>query len=383
MSTLGRCLSGDVTDDQSNLFLLGTGSNGKSVLMKMIKFAVDVYLIELKSNTFTQGNNKIDKILNEFQQKAFLRYAWINEMEDKKIDQALFKSWCEGNMQSTTLYKDGLNNFKHFSKGIFTANTFPNIQIDGGTTRRIDSCDLLSLFVDKKEDVDEAKYIFLKDKKVLDKFENDCRYQNGFFQILSNYCKEWIENKNKYSLPLRFADVKASIVDLNDVVGNFLNNSIEFTTDEKDKIDRDTLYDRYLLKNPKSIITVQQFFNTVRQRKVEYNQQARNTQGGKGCYICIKFKKETINYECDDDDDDDDEPSNFQTIKDLKQLLTEKDEIINKLQKEFDDLKKSLLKIPIEPKKEEKDEDDEVITPPKKTKKQFTTKSIMSIADLI
>jgi hypothetical protein len=328
-STLGKSLSGDVVKDQSNLILLGPGANGKSVIMKLIKLALDMYIIELKNDTFTQGNTKIDKILNEFQNCKYLRYAWINEMEDKKINQSLFKSFCEGYLQTTTLYKDGLNNFNHNCKLVFTSNDFPNIRIDGGTTRRMDACTMSSKFVDTPDQVDEANHKYLKNAEFLNVFEENDSYKNAFFDILCEYCKEWIDDPHKYPVPETFKDCKGMIVDLNDIVGNFLNNNLVITNDEKNKIDRDVLYQRFMLENPKSIITTQQFFNNVIHKDVKFNRQARDSRGSKGCYVCIKFKGEQDLSEMDDEE-----------VKALKASIRVKDDQITEMKAEIDKLRK-------------------------------------------
>lgn len=337
LSTLGKSLTGDVIDDQKNLFLLGAGSNGKSVLMKMVKFAVNVYFLELQSDTFSKGNNKVDKILNEFQSNTFLRYAWINEMQDKKINDTLFKSFCEGLLQTTSLYKDGLNNFKHYCKLIFTSNSFPNINIDSGISRRIEACELGSLFVDNENDVDEDNHIYLKNIKLLDKFENNVMYQNGFFKILTRYCKDWIDDKTLYKLPKSFKDSKDLIVDINDIIGNFLSNNTVKTSDEKDKIDRNDLYDRFMLENSKSIITQQQFFNSARQRGLKYNQNARDSKGDKGCYTNVKFLRYNpeVEFQCAVD-----------SSNENPTLKSSHEAEINELKKQIAELQEQLAKKP-------------------------------------
>ena len=53
----------------------------------------------------------------------------------KKIDDSIFKSFCEGALQTVSLYADGLNEFTHTCKLISTMNEIPSI--DSGTSRRI------------------------------------------------------------------------------------------------------------------------------------------------------------------------------------------------------------------------------------------------------
>ena len=86
MMTIATALCGIATMDQSILFLLGKGSSGKSTVMKMLKNSIGMYFVELKSDTFVMGNQKADK----------------------KMDDSLFKSVCEGTAQTTRLFQDGV-----------------------------------------------------------------------------------------------------------------------------------------------------------------------------------------------------------------------------------------------------------------------------------
>ena len=390
-SNLGKSLTGEAINDQTNLFLLGCGSNGKSVLMKMLKCAIDIYMVELKNNTFTEGNNKIDKILNEFKEKAYLRVAWINEMEDKKLDQSLFKNFCEGLLQTTSLYKDGMNNFKHFCKLIFTANTFPRIIIDGGTVRRIEAYEFQSKFVDDKKDVNESKNIYLKDTTFLDRYENDEIYQNAFFKILANYCYEWIEDKNKYPRTENFDETKNKVVNLNDTIQEFIDNYLEITKNDNDRISKNELYELFLSTNPKSIMKDTQLISALNQKGIEYSFKKRNNEGKQGAYIGVKIKEQQpIENPLDHGIE----------YKFGKNNTDEKDEIIDRQNKEIEELKAKikLLEEQLKPKeeikpKEEakietiedqlnyKDIDDVMDKTIKRTKKNKSTKAKRNMTD--
>lgn len=327
-STLGRSLSGDVIIDQSNLFLLGAGSNGKSVLMMMVKYALSVYFMEMKNNTFTEGNNKIDKILNEFQNKEFYRFAWINEMEDRKIDQSLFKQFCEGILQTTTLYRDGLNNFSHFAKLIFTANTFPRLIMDGGTVRRIEAYECMSKFVDEPEEVNEEENIYLKDKKFLDEFENNVEYQNAFFYILAKYCKEWCEDKDKYPITDNFKDTKNMVVNLNDTIQNFIDDHLIINCEENLRMTKTELYDLFKIHFPKSHINESQIYSGLKQKGVKWSHKLR-CNNKQGCFYSVKIKGDG-DYSMINDD-----------IENPK-FETDKDEIIKNQALEIEKLKKQI-----------------------------------------
>jgi len=139
LSIFGRSISGTITNEQSNLFMLGTGSSGKSLLLKLMEKALECYFQELKGNTFEQANQNINKTLNQFDIKPTIRITWINEMTSGKMNDSMFKEFCEGRLQTSKLFKDVQFNIVHQSKLIFNSNEMPNIKLDSGVSRRTEA----------------------------------------------------------------------------------------------------------------------------------------------------------------------------------------------------------------------------------------------------
>ena len=163
-------------------------------------------MITLGRDTFSKGYAKTDKVLNSYKEKQYLRLTFINELSDSKMNDSLFKNFCDGNIQSTSLYKDGSNDFKHFTKCIFASNTFPNIKIDSGTQRRINSYEHKCRFVDDPKNVVESKGIYLKDKLLLTNLENNDAFLNGFLDILFDLANSWLINTKVYSQTENFTE---------------------------------------------------------------------------------------------------------------------------------------------------------------------------------
>ena len=80
-----------------------------------------------------------------------------------KIDDSLFKFFCEGTIKACSLYKNGFNDIQHISKVVLTSNELPNIRIDTGVSSRIASRTHRSFLTENDDDVDEEKYIFKRD----------------------------------------------------------------------------------------------------------------------------------------------------------------------------------------------------------------------------
>ena len=343
---IGSALSGKAIDDQTNFFMLGKGSSGKSLIMKLIKLSIECYMIEFKNDTFSKGNNKQDKIFNSLLINNLCRIAWINEMDDKKIDDSIFKSFCEGALQTVSLYADGLNEFTHTCKLISTMNEIPSIKIDSGTSRRIIAYNPLSKFTDDKNEIDNDNFIFKKDDTIINKFENSDELLNGLFKIISSFSYKYINNKNTFDMPESLKQAKNDIVESNDTIGNFLDRNITITKYQDDKISAEELFNNFKEDQKNTFITMRQFRSSLSDRNIEYN---KNLCFGKelkrGGFTGIKYKEET-----EEKENDLDHGLSFGT-ENFKKIIINKDLEIEKLKKEIEELKK--LKI-VDDKKSDK-----------------------------
>jgi hypothetical protein len=160
LTILGSALTGKSNVDQDTLFLLGKAAAGKSFIMELSQKTFECYFKELKNDTFSHNNSKIDKILNSFANNPQIRITWINEIKDVKIDETLFKKFCEGKLQTTKLFEDESHDIIHYSKAFITANTMIGIKVDTGVARRFKGYTHTSKFVDDEEEkVDESNQI--------------------------------------------------------------------------------------------------------------------------------------------------------------------------------------------------------------------------------
>ena len=104
-----------------------------------------------------------------------------------------FKSFCEGSVCTTELYKDGSVNVPHHSKVVLTSNELPSVKIGSGITSRIVSYNHIAHFTDDASKVDYAKYIFPKDKDLLSKINNCDILKNAVVDIILSHTKKWFE----------------------------------------------------------------------------------------------------------------------------------------------------------------------------------------------
>lgn len=288
LMTLGQAITGQACAEQTMLFLLGLGSTGKSTILELCKLVLQDYVFTLPKQTFSKGYSKIDKILNTYMMRPYIRLSHINEPEDTKIDESLFKDHCDGKIQTTTLYADGSNDFQHYSKMVFTANTLPNIKIDSGSVRRVDAFNHTSKFTKEPKEVNESSHVYLANKDFLIQRENDIKYLNAFFCILAEFGFNWLTKTNIFKQTDNFRNTKDAIVSSNDIIQDFIDQHITITKKDSDRISRDDMFETFKANFPKSLITPTQLLNSLKQKDIIYNADYRLNKL-KGCYVGVVF----------------------------------------------------------------------------------------------
>jgi hypothetical protein len=321
LTNIASCLSGHSTDYQETLFLLGLGSSGKSFTLFLTSEAIGPYFKELQSDTFAVTNTKIDKILNTYATEPQIRISWVNEMSETRMQDTLFKSFCDGKLTTTKLFKDGQYNINHYSKCIVTANTMPNVRIDTGVSRRIVSYTHQSQFVEDANKVNEKKGIYIKDEKLLKTLKNG-NFLNAWFDILALKCHKWL-NGYKPTLTENFTETKSTICDANDIIQDFIDAKLKIT-DSKDRIGKNEMHEAFIKMYPKSLINNQQLITKLKDKNITYDYKLRNTNSIKGCFVGVRFKTK-------DDDQDQDQDSDEEDEIDYKKLYLEAKEEIKRL----------------------------------------------------
>ncbi len=296
---LGIAITGMACSEQTMLFLLGLGSSGKSTIMEMCKLALNEdYVFCLPKETFTKGFSKIDKTMNTYLTKRCIRISHINEPEDTKINESLFKDHCDGKIQTTSLYKDGANDFRHYSKMVFTSNTFPNIKIDSGSVRRVDSYTHQSKFTKDTSIVDESKNIFLRDDNLLTKMSKCDKSKNAFFSILAEYGYNWLTKKAVYGQTDNFRTTKDTVISSNDIIQDFIDMCLTTTGRDNDRVGKDEMYELFKSNFPRSYMTPIQLLSSLKQKEIQYNSDYRHKKSNtRGCYVGIVIKSKVQTFE--------------------------------------------------------------------------------------
>jgi hypothetical protein len=351
LSTIGSSITGQSKKDRNSLFLIGKSSAGKSLLMQSLNKAFsDVYVKEFSSDTFSKSNPNRNKILNEFIRLTNVRICWVNELNGK-IDESLFKSFCEGQIHTCRLYTDGMTTLQHMSKIILTSNELPNIRIDTGVSSRIVSHTHRSYFTDNDSEVDEENYIYKRNNNLISEINNNDSYKNAVIDIILQHALEYLKNGlNK--VPESMQNDKSEIVSGNDYMEDFIDAKLEYKEDGK--IAKQALLNSYLEMYPKHQRSMQQMISAMKDKGIVYNFSLR-VNNIKGCFIGVQFKQEAnVNYVRSPDDIT---TINKQQIEieylkkqlaELQALLKSKDEVTPKKKQKNVSKKESKIEI-IEP----------------------------------
>jgi hypothetical protein len=309
LTIIGSALTGLAIRDSYLLFLLGRASAGKSTILDLTKYTVECYVKQVKPDMFMDGKNT-DKIVNTYDKCIFIRITWINEPKDKKFDSTFIKSWCGGECNAEKLYAEGSHDFKHFSITVFTANNMPNINVDGGVTRRIRSYEHQSKFIDNKKEVNEKENVFLSDKDFKTNFDNSIEMKLAFFDIIAEYAFEWLKTK-KIHLPEEFTEAKANIIDSNDHIQDFIDGYLTTTNNQDDRIGKNEMLKIFSEINQAKHLTILQMITLLKEKGLKYDRQLR-VDGIQGCFHNIKLKR----------DEDNEDYDNGISKKDMSEKLT-------------------------------------------------------------
>jgi hypothetical protein len=169
-----------------------------------------------------------------------------------------------------------------------TANTIPNIKIDTGTTRRMDSFTHHSEFTKDINKVDEKNNIYLANIDFLKQIETDNKYLNAFCNILFEYGINWMNKKQIYKQTENFRASKEAIMSSNDIIQDFIDTTLTITNNYEHRINRNTMYSVFKDAYKTSLITPQQLLNALKQKKIIYEPDYR-CDGLKGCYVGVEL----------------------------------------------------------------------------------------------
>lgn len=290
---IGCAFSGQIIDERFSLFLLGKSQAGKSVLMKMLSSAfTKSYVMEFQSDFFDRGSKTVNKTLNQFMKSPNIRISWVNELKNSAVDTSFFKKFCEGAMQTTSLYKDGINDVRHNSVAIITANELPNMHQDTGVKSRIKALKHSSYFTETKADIDEAKNIYYRDNQLTRKIGEDKGILAAIVHIVIDYANKYLNGiYNLSEWPEDFDKAKDEIVMTNDTFQDFIDGHLVITGNDKDRISKDGMLELFRDIYPKKHMSPTVLLSALKDKDLLYSSQYRYKNGIRGVYYGVRVKE--------------------------------------------------------------------------------------------
>jgi len=290
---IGCAFSGQIIDERFSLFLLGKSQAGKSVLMKMLSSAfTKSYVMEFQSDFFDRGSKTVNKTLNQFLKSPNIRISWVNELKNSAVDTSFFKKFCEGAMQTTSLYKDGINDVRHNSVAIITANELPNMHQDTGVKSRIKALKHTSYFTETKADIDESKNIYYRDNQLTRKIGEDKGILDAIVHIVIDYANKYLNGiYNLSEWPEDFDKAKDEIVMTNDTFQDFIDGHLVITGNDKDRISKDGMLELFRDIYPKKHMSPTVLLSALKDKDLLYSSQYRYKNGIRGVYYGVRVKE--------------------------------------------------------------------------------------------
>ena len=144
------CLIGTNHNQTFNIYL-GSGANGKTMLVELMSKALGSYKGTVPITLVTQKRNSIGGTSSEVVQLQGTRYAVMQEpSKGDKINEGIMKEITGGDpIQARALFKDTVTFVPQFKLVVCTNTLFDIASNDDGTWRRIRLCDFQSKFVEK------------------------------------------------------------------------------------------------------------------------------------------------------------------------------------------------------------------------------------------
>jgi len=231
LSTLGYSLTGDANKEQCIFFCIGNkGANGKTLVLNALAEHVltDCYVDKIDRKAFEEGYDKKHKHLMDFRTTRIL---YVEELaKKKKLDIETLKEVADGHTFKNEVMFGTKEKINIMAKLFCLGNHTPNIEDDGGTSRRIRQLEFTSEFKDGVED-DYEKRIFKKDKAMGDKLGG--KYKLALLSLLLDYAHDYYNEKELKEEPEEFIQAKNETLEVNNVFKSWFNDNCQVGQDYK------------------------------------------------------------------------------------------------------------------------------------------------------
>ena len=236
---LASCLLGTIQNQTFNLYT-GVGSNGKSVLVKLLSLVLGDYKGTVPISLITQKRLGLGGTSSEVAQLRGLRYAVMNEpSKGDKINEGIMKELTGGDpIQARELYKSTITFEPMFKMACCTNTLFDITSNDEGTWRRIRVVEFESKFLNNPSS-DPKDNEFKKDKSLEEKFPTWAPFLASMLVKIVNKTKGKVEDCEEVLEPSR------KYRESQDYLAKFVSNKIKQSEDKKKKISKTNIVNEF------------------------------------------------------------------------------------------------------------------------------------------
>jgi P4 family phage/plasmid primase-like protien len=235
-------------------------SNGKSITVEMLNNALGDFAAEVQITLLTRKRPDVTAPNPELARTKGKRFVTLQEPENTDTLQiGYLKSLTGGAKVSTRTLNEKTFEFEPQFKLFLLCNKVPEIPSnDGGTWRRVRVTPYEMKFVDNPTKVYERK----ADRDLKEKIKTDA-WKEALLAFLINHYELNVANK-PITEPQKVLKYTKMYQDISDVYQNFLNDRVQLTNNNRDKLSHKQLYEEFktwfqLSRNIRTTIKASEF----------------------------------------------------------------------------------------------------------------------------
>jgi len=236
LSYIGCAFCSVPSINQTCLFNIGAGSNGKSKLLEILCEIFPNMVTKLTSELLQEKFDKPHKLLPKLGQYSLI---YFEEYPDgKKINNSLIKDMVGSDKINTTKMYAEDQEIKIKSKIIINSNYMPTFQdMDFAIIRRFRAANYESTFrFDIEDNIEKKEY------KINLNFTRDMLiYTQAIIRLIIKYASNFAETHDLPNPPEKQQEFTKQIIKDNDEIGEWLKNNIEKKSESKLSI-REIMY---------------------------------------------------------------------------------------------------------------------------------------------
>lgn len=249
---------------------VGVGSNGKSILMDMVKKSFGNYFATMPISYYTQKRSSSSTASPEVANKKGKRFVCTGETEvDEKFHMGKIKGDSDM-IEARALFGNPFT-FKPQHTLWIHSNNDPKLStVDNGTVRRYRGVEFSRLFVDNPDPQKPAEV--KRDPDLKTKVERG-DYRDALIVLLLDHYKKYIRGRKPIPPTKKASEYTREVVSASDLVATFVEEHLELTGDEKnDRMSVNTCFAHYQKVMGDKAMDIRNFGKKIKTHNIPRNQ---------------------------------------------------------------------------------------------------------------